>query len=120
MYGPLRTIVIYKGNFITNLTTGSKIGNEVAFVDYYGSQWAVHNMTALSLNQSDKIVVGQSTPNADDYDNIVPSAINLTITPTTGPELRAALSSVTLVSPSGETEVQYGYTSMGSFLKFTS
>ena len=97
----------------------------VSFVDSYGSQWAFTisdpllgaeqgryaNVTALMINQT--------TPNGDDFDNWAPANVDNRITATTGPELRSAISpSLSLVTPDGETEVSYGYTSMGSFITF--
>ncbi len=122
-------------------------GGETAFVDYYGSQWAIYDNSSdnssglldrmdpvkaakqmVCINETgndaavcqDTIRVTQTTPNGDDYDNVIPSTLTLDITATSGPEVRASLSGVTLVTPDGETEVSYGYTSMGSFLKFQS
>ena len=42
--------------------------------------------------------------------------INLSVA--AGPEVRSTLTNVTLVTPDGETEVSYGYTSMGTFIKY--
>ncbi len=100
----------------------------VNFIDSYGSQWAfTDNSTEIFLNGSerpanvsnqDSITVTQSTPNVDDYDNFPPSNIVLNITATSGPEVLAAISGVTLLTPDGKTEVSYGYTSMGSYVDF--
>ena len=68
------------------------------------------------------------TPNGDDYDNQVPMRLGINISAAAGPEVRAGFlttatqpivsaalnpSAVTLITPDGETEVSYGYTSMG-------
>lgn len=97
----------------------------ISFVDYYGSQWQINsNITnssqgAYVYNETlHWLTWSQTTPNGDDYDNQLPTILNLTITATTGPELRATLEGPTLITPEGETEVSYGYTSMGSFLTF--
>ena len=52
------------------------------------------------------------------YKNVIKKILILDITPTTGPELRANLTGTTLVTPDGETEISYGYTSMGSKITF--
>lgn len=113
----------------------------VPFVDYYGSVWNTSiwintsdQQTVLYLNATSLIPyntlkgvgVAVTTPNADDYDNVVPTNLHLNITPTTGPEVNAniitagsglyvgsAAGSINLVTPSGESEIAYGYTSMG-------
>ncbi len=99
----------------------------IAFVDNYGSQWAfMDSANTNTSNRNDTYTSGipesfewtVSVPNGDDYDNIVPAAIRLNITTTTGPELRAALGGLTLLTPDGETEVSYGYTTMGGKLTF--
>ncbi len=101
----------------------------VAFVDYFGSQWEFEgNMsidgqfsgTLATVNQSFLAVIG-SVPNGDDFDNVPPNNIVLNITAASGPEVRAALdNNMTLLTPEGQTEVSYGYTSMGAFLKLNS
>ncbi len=126
----------------------SAAGEETAFVDYFGSQWAIldnstdnrsivdtaetrlepykktqgicNSAGALNSSCQDTIRVTVTTPNGDDYDNVVPSTLTLDVTATTGPEVRAAVSGITLITPDGETDVSYGYTSMGTFLKLSS
>ncbi len=102
----------------------------VNFIDSFGSQWAFTvypaNLTNSSLNAWDRlalnsteqnfITVTMSTPNTDDYDNTAPTNLVLNVTSGSGPELDFSLSGYTLISPDGETEVSYGYTSMGAFL----
>ncbi|MDP3733680.1 MAG: hypothetical protein Q8R37_00460 [Nanoarchaeota archaeon] len=96
------------------------------FIDSYGSQWtfspidisngSVSIGTAIFPNSFEW---SRATLNANDYDNVLPMTVAFNITATTGPEVRASLSpGITLLTPDGETEVSYGYTSMGSFLKF--
>jgi hypothetical protein len=91
----------------------------ITFVDYYGSEWTASgkhlNITSRYWGWTEA-QWEMNTPNGDDYDNIIPSNLTLTITPAAGPEVRAALTGVSLVTPDGETEVSYGYTSMGTFV----
>lgn len=98
---------------IVDLNGGGSFGtNNITFVDYYGSEW-----THKYINNS-YITWTQSTPNSDDYDNILPSAAVINITSTTGPEVRGVLTGFTLITPDGETEVSYGYSSMGTFVTY--
>lgn len=116
---------------LVDLDGGGALGAaNVSFVDNYGSQWAVNTNqdgnTHSSWTNMTATIINQTTPDADDYDNWVPVGLALTITSTAGPELRAALiaqsqataGALNLVTPDGETEVSYGYTSMGSFITF--
>lgn len=105
---------------------GTIASASINFIDSYGSQWAFlgnvsTNSTGLAAASSDFpnadfVQVIQSAPNGDDYDNILPAAITLNITGTSDPEVRAALTGVTLKTPDGKTDVAYGYTSMGTFV----
>ena len=139
---------------IANTTNGTYID----FVDAYGSNWAfnwsngsnrvfagprnwtsqnhtkgVPNSGSTFYNDVKSVQLLQSTPNGDDYDNVVPANLGINISATSGPELRAALFSsiapnitikgnqngpVILTTPDGETEVSYGYTSMGAKITF--
>jgi hypothetical protein len=105
----------------------------VNFVDYYGSVWEIggnytgvkglaagdinYNQTQILANES-FVTITQTTPNGDDYDDKAPGNLVLNITSVAGPELRATLDNYTLTTPDGETEVSYGYTSMGAFITF--
>lgn len=152
----------------------SVAGVGVNFVDYYGSQWQIHDNSTTNLSTSghvpvtfdllngsvrgskgsdgqctqlgnqtvlgcqDTVRIAMSVPNADDYDNVVPNTLILDLTATTDPEMRAALMSpkppvttlitgatgtgsvgITTLTPDGETDVGYAYTSQGAFLKFS-
>ncbi len=115
-------------------------GNQVPFVDYYGSQWSFNagkntssavaadqwgnsntpgvTGNGTTSNQDNIALTWNSGVNADDYDNEAPSTVVWNITATSDPEVRAALlSGLTLFTPDGETEVTYGYNSMGAFVK---
>jgi len=98
---------------------GSVLGADaVAFVDSYGSNW---NFTfdggfGSATNQSN-VSVRMTTPDGDDYDNVVPTTVELDLTAgSSEPEVRAAQRGLTFLTPDGETEVAYGYTSMGVFV----
>ena len=107
-------------------------GSLITFVDSYGSEWTfLDHAQPISKAYSgdgaggdgnsttaDFFTVTQSTPNTADYDIVEPNGLVINITGAAGPELRAALTGVTLVTPDGETEVSYGYTSMGSKIQF--
>ncbi len=106
----------------------------ITFVDSYGSEWhfdGSNNFTVVGndlreqngtdVQGIDFITLEQGMPNADDYDNQMPTNLIINITGAAGPELRAALlGNTSLFTPDGETEVAYGYTGMGTWLKFTS
>ncbi len=97
------------------------VGTVPNFVDSYGSQWTFKipdSAQGLSSRTLQNFTVAMTTPNGNDYDNQLPAQIVLSITPAAGPEVRAAISNVTLLTPDGETEVSYGYTSMGAKIKF--
>jgi len=112
--------------------------NVTTFIDSYGSQWQIgfNSSSDMSVEGGENrvisngtafITINQTTPNGDDFDNREPADINIVITPTTGPEVRAALGGgagavppLSLLTPDGETEVAYGYTSLGTFVKQTS
>jgi hypothetical protein len=125
----------------TDGTDNNTRGDVLSFVDAYGSEWKfnVTPRTGIGNNATifnehlggnvTGILVEKSTPNSDDYDNIQPGRILLNISATAGPEVRAAFITtgtvggftaqpLTLVTPDGETEVTYGYTTMGTFITF--
>ncbi len=125
--------------------TNATYGTYVDFIDSFGSQWSF-NATCVTnacngdvsqgtdpqtpyLTNVTGIQWAMSTPNTDDYDNQAPTNLVLNISAAAGPEVRAAILTtgtwagtaagpVTLVTPDGETEVSYGYTSMGTHIKF--
>jgi hypothetical protein len=99
----------------------------ITFVDYYGTTWTFKDVTTNltlgnvangSSSATDFLTLVQSTANGDDYDNMVPASLTLNITGAAGPEVRATVAGVTLLTPDGETEVSYGYTSMGAKITF--
>lgn len=109
----------------------------VNFVDYYGSEWMfdevrVNNSNATGTVEgasADSITIKMGTPNGDDYDNVRPMNLTLNITASSDPEVRAALGAnepgitggnPTFLTPDGQSEVSYGWTSMGSFVTFQS
>jgi hypothetical protein len=85
-------------------------------VDSFGAQLKVNEYKEGNL---DKITLTLSTPNGDDYDTIKPSDLILDITAKSGTkELRAQYSGMKLLTPDGEKEIGYGYTSMGAKVTF--
>ncbi len=97
---------------------------DVDFVDSYGSSW---NFTKITHNISEPgvtVVVKMTTPNGDDYDNVVPASPRFNLTAVAGPEVRASKfapgtnsgGGLTLLTPDGLTEVAYGYSSMGTYI----
>jgi hypothetical protein len=97
-------------------------GAAPGFVDSYGSLWQLkldNSAGAENFNHTN-MTIYQTTPNADDYDNQAPSGVTLLITVTSDPEVRVAQSGLTLVTPTGATEISYGYTSMGTFVTLQS
>ena len=105
-----------------DLDGGGSVGsNTVNFIDVNGAQFAfAFNLTGAanaSTSRGDEWVqITQTTPNGDDYDNVVPSTLNFNITVTTDPEVRTSFSGLTLKTPDGKSEIAYGYTSMGTFV----
>ena len=107
---------------------GSIGANQINAVDSYGAQFAfVLNTTKYGATSSTGqteanqtyVMITQSTPNADDYDNQLPTNIVLNMTGVTSdPEMRSTISGYTLLAPDGVTDVTYGYTAMGSFITF--
>ncbi len=105
-------------------------GALVSFVDSYGAVWTLTGMDNPSGNASyigdngtaagpDSWIWTMSTPNTDDYDNVPPANVVLTITSdTASQETRADLTGYTLLTPEGVTEVKYGYSSMGTKIQF--
>ena len=124
----------YVMDAFANTTNGNAVGSgSVTFVDYYGGEvgfsWRndhLHNDTNngnVSGSGNSSLIpfigVNFTVPDGNDFDNVVPTNVVFNITGTSDPELRASTpSGFTLVTPEGETEVSYGYTSMGAFLKF--
>ncbi|MBI4010507.1 MAG: hypothetical protein HY361_04990, partial [Candidatus Aenigmarchaeota archaeon] len=126
-------------------TGNASRGQFITFVDSFGAQWSI-NATPITgqgvdWSQSGQvgsnnlggnltgIQIGMQTPNADDYDTSVPTKLVLNVTSASGPEVRGniltsgtwagvAAGPITLITPDGESEVSYGYTSMGTFITY--
>ncbi len=124
-------------------------GAKTNFVDYYGSEWAftTNNSMVATMECQDRADINErpgsdtgcdgnasnpdifiwtmTTPNADDYDNVMPGSgissgsIAWNITATSDPEVRLSTANeLSLATPEGQTEVSYGYTSMGAKVTF--
>lgn len=111
---------------VVDLNGGGAVAasSNITFVDSYGSRFTFKPVSpngvgvegGTAVNQS-FMQITQDTPNIDDYDNIVPTSLIINLTAgSSDPEVRADLTGLTLITPSGETEVKYGYTSMGAFV----
>ena len=113
-----------------SLNGDATVGNaNVTWVDAYGPEITISDRTfkganAVSIqpamsNASDTVFLSiNSAVNGDDYDNLAPTTITLNISASSDPEVRAALSGLSLLAPDGESEVTYGYTSMGGKVQF--
>ncbi len=125
-----------------DLDGGGAIGtNLITFVDGYGAQWAfAANITNYDADAAGTSVGGtnvgtgnngttggnswisltMTTPNADNYDNQIPSTVIWNVTSTSDPELRGTLSGgLSLVTPEGKTNVAYGYDTMGRYITYS-
>lgn len=113
-----------------DLDGGATLGtNTVTIVDSYGARWTLDRanvtanepgLSATNTTAQESIQFSLDAPNGDDYDNVAPAVVRVNITSTSDPEVRAAVSGLTLRTPDGKTDVSYGYTSMGSFITLNS
>ena len=79
-----------------------------------------NNSAAAGGGGSNNVEIEFSTPDSDDYDNVVPSKVNFSITAAAG-EVGASEgngSTIKFVSPSEETNVNYAFTSRGAKVKW--
>ncbi len=115
-----RVVVDLDGSGATDKTA-------VAFVDYFGSTWTItddSNSTRTrgdgnaSMQDSIFVTIDPDGGNTDAYDSRAPTTTTLNITSAAGPEVRAAFGGLTLLTPDGETEVSYGYSTLGEFYTF--
>ena len=105
----------------------------VDFVDYYGANMTIANQSSsayvvagllydgVSLGSNASVVINLATANTQAYDNMAPLKVNLNITPTTGPEvtfgnLQMGGAASNLLTPEGEENIAYGYSTMGGKL----
>ncbi len=133
------TIKLGGNSFIVNYTSSTSAGDDyticvdlngggdigttvVPFMDYYGARLDVAAVGGFgNVTMEDQINVTVSTPNTDDYESMEPGNVNITITAAAGPETRATFGidgADNLLTPEGESNVAYGYTHMGTFIKF--
>lgn len=112
-------------------SSGAVGSNKVNIVDYYGGQWYFTQVNLSvaqgksgaggngggGVNSTDQLSIQLQfgVLDGNDYDNIAPTNFTLNITSASGPELRAALTGLTLLTPEGETTKTYGYTSAGAY-----
>ena len=99
--------------------------DQVNIVDYYGAEITIANATVTRGTAMTDFVVSINTPNTNDYDDKAPAEINFTIGATTTTEVNADKLTIgpennPLVTPEGEENIAYGYTSMGGMITYTS
>jgi hypothetical protein len=96
--------------------SGGITNTNVGLNTQYGAAIKIQNQTTDSVPA---VLVDVSTPNSDDYDDLVPGNVTLNITATSG-EVRLALyapGNYTLVTPEDDDKNTYGYTSYGAFIR---
>jgi len=117
----------------STLTAGFNNGNStiVSIVDYYGGTLAVgqsgsDNGSAYNFSKGGSLKgfnLTVTTDNSNDYDNRAPSQMNLNIsaasTKVTVSQLIINGTTNPLITPSGESNVAYGYTTLGGKLTYT-
>ncbi len=94
----------------------------VAIKDYFGGriQLSTGSLRNGTSNSPDTIGINIDTPNGDDYDNVVPLTFTWNITSASGPKIAGATQGVfTSITPSGESNIAYGYTSMGGKITYS-
>jgi len=97
--------------------------NAVSITTRAGAQIAIAgNQTggAATIDLADKLTVTISTPDSDDYEDLTPANIQYNISATSDTEVDLTkLDVYSLVTPDDEDNVQYGYNSLGAFIKYT-
>jgi hypothetical protein len=71
-----------------------------------------------NASTSGKLLVSINTPNADDYDDIAPTAVAFALSATAGEVDAAEQTALHFINPEGESNVYYTYGSMGGKIKF--
>ena len=98
----------------------------IGIVDYYGANITVSSNTTGNLTRGliyDTINLSITTDNANDYDDQAPSTLDLQIGATTTNEVTLDSLSVggtsnPLLTPEGEENIAYGYTTMGAKITY--
>ncbi|NQV91500.1 hypothetical protein HQ489_03420 [Candidatus Woesearchaeota archaeon] len=123
---------------LTSGTGTPSASSEVDIYDFYGAQLdfggSVHHNasegttgTLLSgdVTNITSVVLTITTPNTNDYDDQAPPILALTADATTGNEVQVSTFNIDgatqgLLTPEGEENIAYGYTTMGGKLTYTS
>lgn len=120
-----------------NATDTAGVAVPVDIIDYYGANITLTLSAAAGLNVTrgysipgtTSFNISTNTPNANDYDNQAPSVLKFGVGATTTNKVTAASFFVTgagggtsnpLITPAGETNIAYGYTSMGGKVTYSS
>ncbi len=95
----------------------------VDVVDYYGASIGLTNVpTTRCLSTVDGVNMTINTTNSNDYDNIEPAIIFLAVDATATNEVTVNTFQVdgedNLLTPEGEENIKYGYTSMGGKITY--
>jgi len=97
--------------------------NAVSITTRAGAQIQIGgNQTGGTTSEhlADKLNVTIFTPDSDDYEDLIPGNIQYNISSTSDIEVDLTKKDVyQLVTPDDEDNVQYGYTSLGAFIKYT-
>ncbi len=93
-------------------------GTNVLIEDYFGAQFTVALGGLGNSTTEDQLNVTIETPNTDDYDTEAPMPLVLRVTSDNNIEVSSSLGAPSgttnsLLKPEGESDVAYGYTTMG-------
>ncbi len=103
---------------------GTVIGDTdtIAINTQAGLKIVVLNLTTGSSGVNQSVLVNFSTPDANDFDNVIPMTYQFNLTAASGEvgfsESANNTVSVKFVSPSDETNTNYAYSSMGAYAKW--
>ncbi len=96
-------------------------GDSIPIKDAYGARINITygNMSISNSTNPDSIRVDIDTPNGNDWDDQAPLPFRFNITAASGPKVAGAVNGVfTSITPSGESNIAYGYTSMGGKITY--
>lgn len=104
-----------------DLNGDGEIGtSSVSVVDAYGAEIVFsESFYAARLTPTDSASFTISTPNREDYDDISPTPIVMRLS-AEGNQMQAVQEGLVLLTPEGEENIAYGYTSMGAEVTYTS
>ena len=93
----------------------------IAIKDYFGARirFNIASIANGTASQPDTIGINIDTPDVNDYDDQLPLTFTWNITSASGPKVAGATQgAVTLITPSGESNIAYGYTTMGGKITY--